>query len=168
MALIKCPECGKMISSDATSCPECGTSIDSRAAISSRNTEEVYIDARNYKTPNTFTALGVVAVLGIVLGIILGISLLFIHPQDSFTFISAAVALVWSGICLFAVFRVADDIHYISFLSQKQGINSKTTVSYYDASIDLLSQQRDELIDLVEKQNEIIELLKKTTKEKGE
>lgn len=43
MALIKCPECGKQISSRAISCPSCGCPISGSNAISKPTTAQVRV-----------------------------------------------------------------------------------------------------------------------------
>lgn len=40
MALINCPECGKMVSSRAKSCPNCGCPIDDDVKLENKNEED--------------------------------------------------------------------------------------------------------------------------------
>ncbi len=119
------------------------------------------IDKSKYVMPISISIIGVVGILAIIIGLILGIIPLFLKSLNNLPFIIIGIALVISGIFLFVLFRVTDDIHYVAFLIEEQAINSKTTISYYDASIELLTQQRDALDEIVEKQDQIIESLKR-------
>lgn len=117
------------------------------------------IDKSKYVMPISISIIGVVGILAIIIGLILGIIPLLLKSSDNLTNIILGITLFISGIFLFALCKVADDIHYVAFLTKEQAINSKTTISYYDASIELLTQQRDALDEIVEKQNQIIESL---------
>ena len=109
MALIKCPECGKEISDKALFCPNCGYN-------NAENEENTSV----YKLPITYQILGFVSVFAIIVGILIGIIQLVNKASSSAVITSFAIAA--SGIPLFVFFQIANDIHYIAFLAEKQKI----------------------------------------------
>lgn len=128
------------------------------------NAKSLSVDLSKYKTPILIIIIEVIAIIGIIIGLIGGI--IFIIKNDSpnrITYIISGFALAVSSLFIVIMCRVADNINYLAFINTEQAIDNRTTISYYDTSIELLTQQRDALDEIVEKQNQIIESLKKKT-----
>lgn len=100
MALIKCPECGKEISSLAKSCPHCGCPIESKdAMIISENYNEQPTDlvaTKHLATGKIPTKVAVIVALAVV-AIIMGIVVIVIFPMNTESTYNRAISLLESG-----------------------------------------------------------------------
>lgn len=105
MSLIKCPECGKEISSESTSCPFCG--------CPSLKFNPNVLDSQVKKCQDIRKTLVITAILSVIL-MIIGIT----DPFDFFVAASAELTTVLSGILAAASAFLA--WHYNSKLKDMQ------------------------------------------------
>lgn len=100
MALIKCPECGKEISSLAKSCPHCGCPIEAQdAMIVLENSDQQPVELVVTKHPvrGKIPAKGIVATAIVVVAIFVGIVVTVILPMSTESTYNRAMSLLESG-----------------------------------------------------------------------
>lgn len=100
MALMKCPECGKEISSLAKSCPNCGCPIASSNAVSGsveqQNMEAALVVSAKHLHPQNRSQKFIVALVAIIIGILV-IVFLFVVPNLKESDYNQALSLLESG-----------------------------------------------------------------------
>lgn len=107
MALIKCPECGKEVSTEAEACPNCGYPIKNNPAIKQEAKEKCpdpinssWIEFWKKRVTTTKIVWSIVAAINTVLLVLFAI-LLFNSYHMSFMVLTVIFAIIWTFVFAF-------------------------------------------------------------------
>ena len=129
--------------------PEKGSSIDRRW---------------EYTTPMSIKILAYTAALVVAVGLIILIAFVFFNKKggDITIPLVVSVSVMTSSIPLYVLYHVADDIHYMSFIAEKQeSERSETTLSFFDDVNQHLAEQTALLGEIANIQNSLLESMGK-------
>lgn len=132
MALIRCPECNKEVSSQATNCPKCGYPLKSQNS--------------NDFQQSKLTAVHVIAIAYLVLSIIVLIAMIILCVVKYLTFFDCIIFVVSSIISLILLFSLDDAIQRITVLENKlmeKGVVTENELCSYESSGDIVESPTD-------------------------
>ena len=122
MALIKCPECGKEISSEAPFCPNCGLPIKKEPEPKQKKRESMTIAYRG----NPGSIVGII-ITGGVLGLIFLVGGIFLIalPGDEPMFAIVAIPML-----ILSFFLIIALIVYSSYFVKNKNLKDKNCIEY--------------------------------------